>query len=60
MNILMKQKQTHGHREQICGCQGGGAGERMVEEVAGANDYIQNGQTTRSNCIAQGIIFNIL
>ena len=24
MNISMKQKQTHRHREQTCGCQGGG------------------------------------
>ena len=23
MNISMNQKQTHRHREQICGCQGG-------------------------------------
>ena len=23
MNISMKQKQTHRHREQTCGCQGG-------------------------------------
>ena len=25
MNISMKQKQTHRHREQTCGCQGGEA-----------------------------------
>ena len=24
MNLSMKQKQTHGHRKQICGCQGTG------------------------------------
>ena len=24
MNIFTKQKQTHGHIEQICGCQEGG------------------------------------
>ena len=24
MNISTKQKQTHSHREQTCGCQGGG------------------------------------
>ena len=23
MNLSMKQKQTHRHREQTCGCQGG-------------------------------------
>ena len=26
MNISMKHKQTHRHREQICGCQGRGGG----------------------------------
>ena len=29
MNISTKQKQTHIHREQICGCQGDGGGSRM-------------------------------
>ena len=24
MNLFTKQKQTHGHREQACGCQGPG------------------------------------
>ena len=24
MNLSTKQEQTHRHREQICGCQGGG------------------------------------
>ena len=28
MNLSMKQKQTHRHREQTCGCQGGGGWER--------------------------------
>ena len=26
MNLPMKQKQTHRHKEETCGCQGGGAG----------------------------------
>ena len=26
MNISMKQKQTHTHREQMCGCRGGEGG----------------------------------
>ena len=31
MNLSMKQKQTHKHREQICGCQGrGGVGEGQI------------------------------
>ena len=29
MNLSMKQKQTHRHREQTCGCQGGGVGGGM-------------------------------
>ena len=29
MNLSMKQKQTHRHREQTGGCQGGGGGERI-------------------------------
>ena len=26
MNLSAKQKQTHGHGEQTCGCRGGGSG----------------------------------
>ena len=26
MNLSMKQKQIHRHKEQTCGCQGGGEG----------------------------------
>ena len=29
MNLSRKQKQTHGCREQVCGCQGGGGEEGM-------------------------------
>ena len=29
MNLSMKQKQTHRHRGQTCGCQGGGEWGRM-------------------------------
>ena len=46
MSIFMKQKQTHSHREQTCGCQGGGAmGEGWVGSLglADANYYIWNG-----------------
>ena len=46
MNWSTKQKQTHRHREQACDYQGGGEGEGGID--------------TRSYCIAQGIIFNIL
>ena len=30
MNLPTKQKQTHRHREQTCGCQGGGWWGREV------------------------------
>ena len=31
MNVSMKQKQTHRHKEQICGCQWGeGMGEGWI------------------------------
>ena len=29
MNLSTEQKQTHGHREQTCGCQEGGGGTGM-------------------------------
>ena len=32
MNLAMKQKHTHRYREQICGCQRGGAGGGMEWE----------------------------
>ena len=31
MNLSKKQKQTYGHREQICGCQVGGGGGKDWE-----------------------------
>ena len=43
MNFSTKQKQTHRHREQTCGCQGGGGvGEEKIESLglADANYYI--------------------
>ena len=30
MNLSMKQKQTHRHREQTCGCLGGGMRKRWI------------------------------
>ena len=33
MYLSMKQKQTHGHREETCGCQGGGVGGGMEWEA---------------------------
>ena len=46
MNLSKKQKQTHKHREQICGCQQGrGAGEGWNASLglADASYYISNG-----------------
>ena len=46
MNISRKQKRTHRHREQTCGCQGGGGmeqGRTVSSELADANYYIQDG-----------------
>ena len=44
MNLYTKQKQIHRHREQTCGCQGGGGGMRWTESLGliDANYYIQN------------------
>ena len=54
MNLSVKQKQNHGHREQTGGCQGGGVGGRWSGTLglADVSFYIQNGLTTRSHCIA--------
>ena len=46
MNISTEQKQTHRHREETCGCQGGrGEGEGRIGSLglADANCYICNG-----------------
>ena len=40
MNLSTKQKQTHKHREQICGCQGWGEGWSRSLGLADANYYI--------------------
>ena len=32
MNLSAKQKQSHGHGEQTCGCQRGGGGSRLHTE----------------------------
>ena len=61
MNLFMKQKQTHRHREQTCGCQGGGIWGRD-----GLGVWDQQIQTTtyrmdkQQGPTAQGTIVNIL
>ena len=37
MNITIKQKQTHKHREQICGCQGEEVGNGSIGSLGLAN-----------------------
>ena len=46
MNLSSKQKQSHRHRGQICGCQGGGeVGEGRIRNLglADSNYDIQDG-----------------
>ena len=53
----------HRYREQICSCQGcGTVGEGWTGSLglADASYYMLNGKTTRSYCIGQTTIFNIL
>ena len=42
MNLPTEQKQTHGHREQTCGCQGEGEGMGWTGSLGlvDANSYI--------------------
>ena len=64
-NISTKQEQTHRHREQTCGCQGGrirGIRGGMCWEFGVSRCKLLHVEwiTTRSYCIARGTIFNIL
>ena len=45
MNLSMKQKRTHRHREQTCGYQGEVVGEGWIGNLglADENYYIENG-----------------
>ena len=43
MNLFMKHIQTHRHRVQACGCQGGGGKWRDGVGLADTNYYTQNG-----------------
>ena len=63
VNPSIKQKQTHRCGEQTSGCHRERGWEREGLESlgsAGANYYIQNGETARSHSGAQGTIFSIL
>ena len=62
MNLFMKQKQTHRHREQTCsnGEEGGGEGMEWEFGISRCKllhiEWINN----KSYYITQGTIFNIL
>ena len=62
IHLSTKEKRTHRHREQICGCQGGageGVGWTGSWGLVDANYYIQNGWAMRPYYIAQGTIYPI-
>ena len=55
--------ETHRHREQTCGCQGGERGGRGMEWELGVSRYKLSCLEWISNesfCIAQGTISNLL
>ena len=60
MNLPMKQ--SHEHREQIGGFQGGGSWKRDMSGRLGLADlsFDIGNELTRPYCIAQGTLFNIL
>ena len=62
MNLSTKQKQTHRHREQTCGCQGGrGLGRDGLEfGISRGKLVYRRWINSRSYCRAQGTLFNIL
>ena len=45
MNLSAEKKQTHGHGEQTCGCQGGEGGSGVTGSLglADANDCLWSG-----------------
>ena len=60
MNLCMKQKQTHRHKEQTCGCQGERAGEGMEWEFWGQQIqtiiHSQNKQQGHTYCSTENYI----
>ena len=62
MNLSMKQKQTHRHREQNCGFQGKGLRGGMDWEFGTSRHKLLHKEwiKTRSNCISQGTVFSML
>ena len=60
MNISMKQKWTHRHREQIRGAKGQEVREGKIESLGSADEKLLYTGWIRSYCITWGTIFNIL
>ena len=63
MNLSAKEKQSHRHREQTWGCQGGGKGEAGYVgtlELQMQTIYIEREWINKVQLYAQGTIFNIL
>ena len=58
MNLSIEKKQTHGHGEETCSCQGegGGVGGTGSLRLVDANYCIWNEYPMRSCCIAQGSV----
>ena len=60
MNLCAKQKLTQGHRDQTVAAKREEEGSSGSLGLVDANYYIQNGQTARSHCRAQGTISSLL
>ena len=61
-NLSTEKKQTHGHGEQTCGCQGGGRGNGIDWEFGVSRRRLLSLEriTMSSCCIAQGTVSNHL
>ena len=63
MNLPIRQKQTHRHREQTCGWprwRAGGGGKDWKLGISRCKLLYTEWINNRCYCIAQGTIFNIL
>ena len=62
INESFHRKETHGHGEQICGCQWGGGGSGMDGSLGliDANYCFWSGWAMRACCIAEGTLSNHL
>ena len=60
MNFSVKEKQTHRHVPQTCGCQGGGGWRRDGLEFGASRCKLVYIEWINSKVLAQGTRFNIL